>query len=219
MSEGTLPLFPLDLVLYPGETIPLHIFEPRYRTMIRECLSGDQRFGVVFSAAHEPARTGCVAEIARVLNRYPDGRLDIAVRGTSRFRVEELIQDREFLQARIEILEESPSSIDAKVQQRLIAQHMKLLEIAGRDVNPSAYEGTGILSFFIARNAGLTLQQKQGVLDMESEFDRISYLVSFLEEFIPRVERMGSLRKKVQSNGHFRDFPPDDETRDDGRAS
>lgn len=208
MPEGRLPLFPLELVLYPGETIPLHIFEPRYKSMIHDCLMGDRSFGIVLVSDGSLSEVGCVAEIRQVLKRYTDGRLDIAVEGRHRFRVEEVMEDGEYLEGRVDLLSDAMEQLDRNVQQRVIAQHMRLLELAGREVSPSAYQDLDHVSYFVAQNAGLTLAQKQSVLEMESESDRISFLVSFLEAFIPRVERMGSLRKKIRSNGHFKDFPP-----------
>ena len=208
MSEGKIPLFPLELVLYPGETIPLHIFEPRYKAMVKDCLSADQSFGVVLVDAGEISDVGCVAEIREVLKRYPDGRMDISIEGRKRFRIEELDDEDEYIRARVEMLADASDTVDRNVQQRVIAQHMRLLELAGRDVSPSAYQDLDNVSFFIAQNAGLTLTQKQSILEIPSESDRISYLVSFLESFIPQVERIDVLRKKIRSNGHFKDFPP-----------
>jgi ATP-dependent Lon protease len=209
MTAEHLPLFPLELVLYPGETVPLHIFEPRYKEMIRDCLSGDRSFGVVLTIEGVLSDVGCVAEIRQILKRYPDGRLDIAVEGRQRFRVREVSEARQYMQGRVDVLPEASEEVDPNIQQRVIAQHMKLLELAGREVSPSIYQDVDMVSFFIAQNAGLTLAQKQSVLEKESETDRISFLVSFLEGFIPQVEKMGTLREKIRSNGHFKDFPPD----------
>jgi ATP-dependent Lon protease len=209
MSDGELPIFPLELVLYPGETIPLHIFEPKYKAMVRECLSGDRSFGVLLVDGGELSEVGCIAQIREILKQYPDGRLDISVEGRERFRVEEIDREHEFMRARVMVLEDTGDAVDRSVQQRVIAQHMRLLELAGREVSPSVYEGVDRVSFLIARNAGLTLTQKQSILEIPSETDRISYLVSFLESFIPHVERIDTLRKKVGSNGHFVDFPTD----------
>ena len=207
MADGKLPIFPLELVLYPGETIPLHIFEPRYKAMIRECISGDRPFGIVLVDGGELSDVGCTAWIREILKEYPDGRLDISVEGRQRFRLEDVDSEREYMQAKIRVLEDDAGTIDRNAQQRVIAQHMRLLELAGRDVSPSVYEGVDKISFLVARNAGLTLTQKQSILEIPSETDRISYLVSFLESFIPQVERIDTLRKKIGSNGHFKDFP------------
>ena len=94
-----LPLFPLDLVLLPGAPLPLHIFEPRYKEMIRECLDQKSVFGMIRSKEEKLATIGCTAEIINVLKKYPDGRMDILAEGKKRFEVLQVSQDRAFLQA------------------------------------------------------------------------------------------------------------------------
>src|SRR5690349_7215503 len=94
-----LPLFPLDLVLFPGATLPLHIFEPRYREMISECLDQKKSFGVLRAKEDGVAEIGCTAEIITVTSKYPDGRMDIVTEGRERFEVVQVSQERAFLQA------------------------------------------------------------------------------------------------------------------------
>jgi Lon protease-like protein len=98
--SSLLPIFPLDLVLLPGSPLPLHIFEPRYKEMIAECLEQKKPFGVVRASSDGVAEIGCTAEIVSVTKKYDDGRMDILTRGVERFEVIELNQDRSFLQAR-----------------------------------------------------------------------------------------------------------------------
>lgn len=87
MSPALLPVFPLDVVLFPGASLPLHIFEPRYKEMIGECLDRRQPFGVVRAQEGGIAQVGCTAEILHVARTYPDGRLDIVTEGRKRFQV------------------------------------------------------------------------------------------------------------------------------------
>ncbi len=209
-----LPLFPLELVLYPDEVIPLHIFEPRYKAMVRDCLAGDQLFGVVLVNEGHMSEVGCIAEIREILRTYPDGRMDISVVGKSRFRVRKVIDDKEYMLCDADPLVDSSEQIDADTLQRVITQHMKLLEVAGHKVRPTIYQGVDRISYLIARNAGLNLIQKQQVLERQSENERIQYLVTFLEAFIPRVQEMEQLRTKIRSNGHFPDFSLDDDESD-----
>ena len=98
---------------------------------------------------------------------------------------------------------------DAHQVQRLITQHMKLLELAGRTVRPGFYDQEGSVSYLIARNAGLELPQKQMILETDTEADRVRILIEHMARFIPHVEQVEEIRKKVQSNGHFQDFPPE----------
>jgi len=203
-----IPLFPLGVVLYPGERLPLHIHEPRYKEMIGYCLEREDPFGVVLQNEGVMAEVGCTAIIRRVLHRYDDGRMDIQAEGKLRFRILRVSREQSFLTADVESLLDTEETIDTHARERVITQHMKLLELAGRAVRPSLYEEVGLVSYLIAHNAGLTLEQKQDVLISSAENERIAYLVKHLETFIPRLEQMEGLRKKVRSNGHIRDFPP-----------
>src|SRR5215217_8010496 len=92
MSER-LPLFPLGIVALPSELVPLHIFEERYRTMIGECLEGESEFGIVWLADDELKSTGCACVVAEVLERMPDGRMNVVCRGTRPFRLLDRVED------------------------------------------------------------------------------------------------------------------------------
>jgi ATP-dependent Lon protease len=204
-----LPLFPLGLVLYPKERLPLHIFEPRYKDLIAYCEAEDSPFGIIFFDEGKMARMGCTARITRILDRYEDGRLDLLVTGEERFTVETLFDEESYYTADVTLVKEPTEQPQQELLERVITQHMRLLELAGRTVRPSLYQDEEILSYVIAPNAGLTPQQQQDVLEMPTENQRIDFLISHLETLIPRVEQMEDLRLKIQSNGHFKDFPPE----------
>lgn len=203
----SLPLFPLELVLYPRERLPLHIFEPRYKEMAQYCMREDRPFGVVLSEDEEIEEVGTTARIARVINRYDDGRMDLLVVGQKRFRIDQIYEERSYLTADVETLEETEEPVERGMRERAITQHMKLLELVGHTVRPSLYENVDRLSYLLAQNAGLEAQQKQRVLEMPSENERIAYLVRHFESLIPRVEEQESVRRRIQSDGHFKDFP------------
>jgi ATP-dependent Lon protease len=204
-----LPLFPLGLVLYPEEELPLHIFEPRYREMVTVCLQSGTPFGIVLFNEGETSRIGCTARIDRIIKAHEDGRKDIQVVGVDRIRILEVHEDKLYQTADVEILTDDEQAVDAGLRERVIAQHIKLLELAGRMPAPTSYQDRSLLSFFIAHNAGLTIEQKQAVLEMTGEADRLQFLAGHLEKFIPMVEEVESIRMKVLSNGHFKDFPID----------
>ncbi len=209
-SIHSLPLFPLGLVLYPDERLPLHIFEERYKDLTHHCLENDEPFGIVFSEDGEIATTGSIARIQEVVNRYDDGRMDIMVEGEHRFRLSQLHEEESYFTADVELIEEEDAEVDLSLKERVITQHMKLLELAGRTVRPSLYEDVEFLSFVLAQNAGLDTSQKQAVLELDSENDRIQYLIRHFEELIPRVEQREDVQRRIRSNGHFKDFPPEE---------
>ena len=106
--SSLLPIFPLELVLLPGVPLPLHIFEPRYKEMIAECLRQKKPFGIVRASSDGVADIGCTAEIMSITKKYDDGRMDILARGVERFEVIEVNQERSFLQAEITVVEDEP---------------------------------------------------------------------------------------------------------------
>lgn len=204
----SLPLFPLGLVLYPNERLPLHIFEPRYKEMVTYCQEEDAPFGIVLFDEGSMAQVGCTARIDRTLNRYEDGRLDILVRGEERFRVLAVYDEEAYITADVEPISEPEQQPERDLRERAITQHMKLLELAGRTVRPSLYQDVREVSYILAHNAGLSPEQKQEVLELVTENERIAYLIEHFETLIPRVEQIEEVRRKIQSNGHMKDFPP-----------
>lgn len=206
----SLPLFPLDLVLYPSEDLPLHIFEERYKELTQYCLEHEVPFGIVRSEEDGIAEVGTTARIREVLNRYADGRLDILVEGEERFRIREVHDEKMYYTADVSIVEDDSEPADPELQERAITQHMKLLELAGRTVRPDLYDNAEPLSFVLAQNAALDEGKKQEVLEQQSEAERIRYLIKHFEELIPRIEQESDVKRRIRSNGHFKDFPPEE---------
>lgn len=204
---NTIPVFPLELVLYPNEQLPLHIFEQRYRDMVAYCLETESPFGILLAREEKIADVGCTAKIDRIVTTYDDGRMDILVQGLRRFRVDGLDDSESYTIANVEYIEEPDEPLRVDLRERVITQHMRLLELAGRKVRPNIYQDLDGISFFIAHNVGLSPDQKQEILELLTENERIHYLTEHLEMLIPRVEQFEDVRKKVQSNGHFKDFP------------
>jgi ATP-dependent Lon protease len=200
-----IPLFPLELVLVPGETLPLHIFEDRYREMIAWCLENQHPFGVVSRIDKTLSSTGTVAEIQRVTRRYDDGRLDIVTRGGNRFVVEDLEDERSYLTGQVRALEDRTDvEVSETLRDRLVAQHMKLLELAGQSPRRGTYDDNENLSFDLSQSAGLNLKQKQELLELRTEKERVEYLVFHLADLLKRLEGAREVRKRIQSNGHFK---------------
>ncbi len=196
-----LPLFPLDLVLFPGTPLPLHIFEPRYREMISECLDQKTSFGVVRAKEEGVAEIGCTAEIITVAKKYPDGRMDIMTEGRQRFEVMQVSQERSFLQAEVLYLQDEPAHAAAED----IAQALKLrgefFELAGVSAASSGTEGPA-LAFNLVGPLPLDLDFKQTLLGMKSEAERMPAVVSYLEAILPNLRRTVLVRQRAGGNGH-----------------
>jgi len=209
-SIDALPLFPLSLVLYPGEQLSLHIFEERYKDLTAYCLEHDVPFGIVRVEDEEWADVGTTARIEQVAKRYEDGRADIIVQGEERFRIQDVHERFSYYTADVALLEDEDTSIDLELKERVITQHMKLLELAGRTVRPDLYEDVDRLSFVLAQNGALDGSQKQELLEHTTENERIRYLIHHFESVIPRIEQQEGVQRRIRSNGHFKDFPPEE---------
>lgn len=208
-SSDRIPLFPLGIVVYPDEPVPLHIFEPRYRDMVRLCMTEDRPFGIVYATEDDIADVGCTARVRRVLNKYEDGRLDIVVSGEARFRIVEVFRDQPYLTADVATfgVDNSAEEVDKHARERVITLHIKLLEMAGEEIRPSVYENAPWVSFVVARNAGLEVEQKQELLEMTSEDERVAYLIEHFRDLFARVEQAQDLNRLAQGDGHAVGFP------------
>ncbi|MEM8598423.1 MAG: LON peptidase substrate-binding domain-containing protein [Bacteroidota bacterium] len=208
--DDRLPLFPLGLVVYPGEPLPLHIFEFRYREMVKLCLEEKRAFGIVLMHEAKLADVGCTVRIERVLKRYDDGRSDILCRGEQRFRIAQVYREKPYLTAEAVDFEPDGSGVadaDPAARERLITQHMKLLEMAGEDIRPATYQTKTPISYVVARNAGLELEQKQQLLEILTEKDRLAFLTEHLEDVLKRVRLAREVKRRAQGDGFAGGLP------------
>jgi Lon protease-like protein len=199
--ETLIPLFPLDVVLFPGIPLPLHIFEPRYKEMIGECLAERHHFGVVRTADKGLADVGCTAEITTVVKEYPDGRLDLVTEGRRRFEIMRVNEERSFLRAEVLMIDDDPGAPLKEDTTRAIQLHSELLSIAGARQDLSAADPS-LLSFYLAGSLPLDLDFKQRLLALRSEPARLSELIGYFETIIPNLRRAATTRKKAGGNGH-----------------
>lgn len=197
-----LPLFPLDLVLFPGTALPLHIFEPRYKEMIGECLTARAPFGLVRALEEGIAGIGCTADIVQVTKTYSDGRLDIMTRGHQRFEVLHLDRERAFLRGEVLMLPDKAGDATETDKKRVIEAHEEILSLAGAASEFSS--GDGSLSFQLAASLPLDLDFKQKLLTMPSERERIAELTTYLEGILPGLRRAARARQEAGGNGHLR---------------
>jgi len=197
-----LPLFPLDVVLLPGTPLPLHIFEPRYREMISECLDRSQHFGVLRGKEQDLAEIGCTAEILTVTKKYPDGRMDIVTEGRARFEVLHLNQERSFLQAEVLYLHDEPDVASPQEIAQAVKLHGEIMTLAGAEPEKSFEVDEGLLSFHLAGSLPLDLDFKQALLMMKSEAERLRAIISFFENILPNMRRTVHVRRKAGGNGH-----------------
>jgi uncharacterized protein len=200
--SSLLPIFPLDLVLLPGTPLPLHIFEPRYKEMIAECLERNQVFGVVRAKEGGIADVGCTAEIVTVTKKYDDGRMDIVTQGRDRFEVVQVSQERSFLQAEVLYLrDESGAAAPERIQQAL-SLHSEIMTLVGAVPEDASGIEARQLSFRLAGALPLDLDFKQALLAMKSEAERLDAVISLFETILPGMRRTMNVRRKAGGNGH-----------------
>jgi len=192
----------MDLVLLPGASLSLHIFEPRYREMASECLAQHKPFGVVRAKDEGVAEIGCTAEIVNVAKQYPDGRMDIVTRGARRFEVMEVNQERSFLQAEVLYLEDEPDNASAGEIAQAMKLHGEIMALAGAKAESSPVAEPRQLSFQLVGSLPLDLDFKQTLLGMKSEVERIQAVVSYFETILPGLRRTVHIRQKAGGNGH-----------------
>ncbi|MFZ1052617.1 MAG: LON peptidase substrate-binding domain-containing protein [Candidatus Sulfotelmatobacter sp.] len=196
-----IPLFPLDVVLFPGTPLPLHIFEPRYKEMIAECLAQNRTFGVVRAIEQGLAEVGCTAEIVTVVKEYPDGRLDLVTEGRKRFELLAVNEERSFLRAEVLMIDDELGTPPQEDTARAIQLHSELLALAGAQQDLAAVDPS-LLSFHLAGSLPLDLDFKQKLLSLRAESERLTLLINYLETLIPNLHRAARAREKAGGNGH-----------------
>jgi Lon protease-like protein len=199
---GLIALFPLDLVLFPGAPLPLHIFEPRYKELVAECLEQKKMFGLVRAKENAVAEVGCTAAILSVTKQYEDGRLDIATEGKQRFSIIQLNHERSFLQAEVEWFDdEGISAVPKSDAETAIKLHEELFQVLGQkaDIEKDA----PALSFYLANELPVDLDFKQAILEMKSEAERLETLIEYYRATIPKLEKALRAREKASGNGHI----------------
>jgi Lon protease-like protein len=197
-----IPLFPLEVVLFPEAALPLHIFEDRYKEMISVCIAEKLAFGVVCAQREGLAVVGCTAEIVRVLEAYEDGRMDILCRGSKRFEIENLDNSRSFLQAEVDFFSDDGLAAPRSLREQCAALHFEALELMGGDKTQVLIDLDQPISFRLAWNSPTDLPFRIELLAMRSDAERTERLVSFYTAMLPKLRRGVQASAIAGRNGH-----------------
>src|SRR6478609_5074131 len=197
-----IPLFPLDLVLLPGVPLQLHIFEVRYKEMIKECVDGKKHFGLIRLHDETMATIGCTAEIIQVLKAYPDGRSDILTEGKRRFEVLQTNQERTFLQAEVFFLDDDGKAAAKPDIETALRLHDEIMQLAGAETESHKEIDTTQLSYRLAGSLPFDPDFQQALLEMNSERERMQAIISFFERILPVLQRNARAKRKAGGNGH-----------------
>jgi ATP-dependent Lon protease len=204
MATQVLPLFPLSFVLLPAMPLPLHIFEDRYKEMMSVIIPAETEFGVVLVKDDGIVNVGCSALVDRVVTRYPDGRLDLLAIGQRRFRISSLDQTQSYLRAEVEYFnDEEADEIPAELRNQAAAFYHQLLSLERPGIAIEAISDRLRMSFQLAQYV-YDLDKRQTVLGLQSEIQRLEFLVKMMPEYIDRQERLALAKKVAPQNGHAR---------------
>jgi Lon protease-like protein len=193
-------LFPLGIVLLPTEQVPLHIFEPRYRELVGECIEQDVEFGVLYADEEGIRETGTRTTVAAVLERFDDGRLNIVVVGGQRFTVERMTHGRSFMTAETSDVDDEPSDVDDATRAAALGAFRALAALA--DVEVELDEGSPELSFQLAAQVELAPDEKQFLLESLSEQERLERVAELLDNARRTLIATRDLNEKAKRNGH-----------------
>ena len=197
------PLFPLGLVLLPGESVPLHIFEERYKTMIGQCLDEEREFGIVWLGDEGLKEIGCRAEITEVLEQMPDGRMNILVRGAGPFRLLRRIDELDYPAGDVELVDDEPEDADPEVASLAHERYADLVERV-TDSRPEADDLEALGSYDMAATLEFALDAKQELLELRSERSRLKQLAEMFVHTVKRIEASERAAERAQGNGKVR---------------
>lgn len=204
-----LPLFPLQLVVFPRTQLPLHIFEERYKEMVGEAIENNSEFGVVLAKKDGIVNAGCTVIVEKVLTKYPDGRLDIITRGSRRFELVSLNQEKACLRGEVEFFDDDePGPASQELQIAALHQYKELVKAGDSKGYAEPILSDPQLSFQLAQ-AVPDLDFLSVLLRSRSEADRLKQLTSYLGQYVPQLKQTTKMKQLAPLNGFGRHKPAD----------
>jgi Lon protease-like protein len=201
-----LPLFPLNLVVFPDEPLNLHVFEPRYRQLILDCLENKQTFGIPPFLNEKLQDYGAEVELIEIARRHPDGRMDIKTKCVGAFKVVSYSNpapNKLYAAGEVEriVHVDTAPFLD---KEKVITQVRELWQLV--KANTDLPVETDFLSFKIAHKIGLSLEQEYDLLAMPDEADRLELIITHLDHIIPIIREVERTKDRIKMNGHFKSF-------------
>ncbi len=202
-----IPIFPLALVVYPGEKLHLHIFEPRYKQLINDCFQSKKPFGIPVVIKNKLTEKGTLLEITEISKVYEDGKMDIKTKGIRIFDILEVVKDlpEKLYHGAIVTYQDDYNNGSTLIMKKII-EGARLLH---KNIDVSKDFGKPdeeLRSYDIAHHIGLSIEQEYQILEYENELHRQEFLKRHLTKIMPVVREMESLKKKIKLNGHFKNL-------------
>ena len=202
-----IPIFPLAIVVYPGEELNLHIFEPRYKQLIGECFDQKKLFGIPCILNEKLQDYGTLMQVTEITNVHPNGELDIKTKGEKVFRILEVIKnipDKLYCGAIVNYPANQQSG-NPEIMKVLLSSIRELHKML--NVTKEFKKEDGALSAYdVAHHIGLSLQEEYELLNLMNELQRQEYLKRHLTKVLPMVAQMEGLKEKIKLNGHFKNL-------------
>ncbi|HEX5559182.1 MAG TPA: LON peptidase substrate-binding domain-containing protein [Gaiellales bacterium] len=200
MPAREIGLFPLAAVLVPGELMPLHIFEERYKRLIRDCEHESQEFAIVYADDDGAREIGCTAEIVEVTERFDDGRLNLVVRGREVVRVLELTRGRTYITGRVEPVAEKDEDAAGEAASAL-ALYQQVAEATGNEADLALTADLDRVSYAIAARVEFPADEKLRLLEERSERARLMVVVELLARGLENLAAAAEIRDRAHTNG------------------
>jgi Lon protease-like protein len=199
--SAMLPLFPLQLVVFPRIQVPLHIFEDRYKEMVGEAIAHHSEFGIVLAQEQGIVSAGCTVAVEKVITRYPDGRMDILTRGGRRFEILSIDQEKSYLRGEVEFFnDEDDELVSRELKDDALAGYRTLLESGESRGHGDPELDDPQLSFQLAQ-AVQDMDFQSLLLRDRSEANRLRRLTEFLKSYVPRIKETSRMKELAPKNG------------------
>lgn len=202
-----IPIFPLSIVVFPHESLNLHIFEPRYKQLINDCFADKKPFGIVPAIDNKTKDFGCLVEIQEIVNLYDDGKMDIKTKASSVFVVLEIIKSlpNKMYGGAIVNYPDNAEYINSKMMTDVL-KNVRLLHQLLNVKKDFKKTDTELSSYDIAHHVGLSVDEEYELLELMHENQRLEYIRRHLAKTIPIIQGTENLKDRIKLNGHFREL-------------
>lgn len=205
-----LPLFPLSLVVYPGEDLNLHVFEPRYRQLMSECIDEGKTFGIPAFINNKLPGYGTEVHVTTLDKQYEDGRMDVKTKGLRIFKLIDFVNptpNKLYAGGQVELLEKEVVTGAGTYLEALLVRLGRLYDLLQIDTDYDP-DKSPLFSYRIAHKVGLSVEQEYELLTMATESERQQFLIRHLDKVIPVVADMERTKDRIKLNGHFKNLDP-----------
>ena len=205
--KNTIPIFPLNLVVFPDSKYPLHIFEERYKILLQKCLTDNSGFGIVASIDKRISDVGVYVKVTQILRTYLNGELDIVVQGVERFLINSTsLHPDGYYVADVEKYDDENIMIDPRLNDELKSEFEEIVELANYKLEDAFWNNLNsakLKSYKIAEKSGLTYEQQQELLILKNENERLSYLINYFILIKDKVDKAETVKRIIMNDGYL----------------